>query len=455
MPSPDTGRITLRPRTMKVVHTAAICLMTAASVSTFAMPLVAHVPVLDFGDWQTYAGIAILWWSAFVSGAALLHQSDTKAAVRNTAATVAVMVRSNATKQELSELRELLESLCYQYEPPKAVVLVENGAPHGEYIEMLFTWWKRHPMSSAIADKQYLYCPEPSKQAALMMASRWADRGAVIVTVDSYTICDAAAVKEILGAFADPSLVAATGLLVGRRSQRHVLARTADLLFTASYQERAAWSTFDALSSTRGGFAAYRNYLLQECQARFLAGEKTGIGDDRALTDAAHRHGGKVVFVPSAIAYTRHPVTLRDLSGRYRRWGQSYRRGAVGLLAHPPARRAVWWLTAAQLAVHLLQGVAYPAALVSEILVTGRPPWVTLAFVGAITACRTASTLGVKHASQSLPSQVASFVLLLPLAVALDIWLCVTQMWGGMLRRRRIEWQPWHVEAPPRTMSVR
>jgi hyaluronan synthase len=171
----------------------------------------------------------------------------------------------------------------------------------------------------------------------------------VYLTVDSDTVLDRNAVRHLMAPFSDPTVMAATGLVVALNRSSNLLTRLIDVRYTAAFElERGSQSAFGAMLCCCGSLAAYRASLVEGNLDDFLNQEFLGrpatFGDDRRLTAYAVRDG-RAVYVRAARAWTAVPERFGHFLRQQARWSRSWTRETWLLVRHGSKRQPAWWIT--------------------------------------------------------------------------------------------------------------
>jgi cellulose synthase/poly-beta-1,6-N-acetylglucosamine synthase-like glycosyltransferase/peptidoglycan/xylan/chitin deacetylase (PgdA/CDA1 family) len=186
--------------------------------------------------------------------------------------------------------------------------------------------------------------PNGGKANALNVGLR-AARNEVVVALDADTQFNADTISRLTRWFADPAVGAVAGnAKVGNRV--NMITRWQALEYVVAQNlERRALSALDTLTVVPGAVGAWRRSALLE-----LGGFPADtLAEDQDLTIAIQTRGCRVVFDPSAIAWTEAPATVKGLAKQRFRWAYGtlqclwkYRRitlnpryGELGLVALP------------------------------------------------------------------------------------------------------------------------
>jgi hyaluronan synthase len=265
----------------------------------------------------------------------------------------------------------------------------------------------------------------------------------IYVTMDSDTILDRYALEELVHGFADESVTAVGGVLMGLNAQTNLLTRLLDLGLTSSFLNgRAQLSTLGSVIVHCGGLAAYRSDVVLR-YLRFYANQKVlgapvSCGDDRMLTTLALIHG-KSVTQETSIGYTLLPENLSHLTRQRIRWWRSFFWGGMWLIRNMPLTRIAWWLVAWQFVSFTLYSFVTPIVLIALPIIENRFPWELLACVGLIAYIRSVRFLSIRQPGRSEIDHIVSF-LLAPIAAYFNFYLCFCLQFVGLLTLNNTSW---------------
>lgn len=403
-----------------------------------------HVALLQALDWRGAVLVAMFLWFAFTVTVAHLYRPHTKSPLRRQQLKVAAIVAIRDT--EPLALQAMLDSLDNQTVLPHVVYVVENGCICSN-AEAVFREWATQ---SPIKWKFFLRRSRFNKREAHAAAVVTEREAAVILMIDGHTVLDRNAIREGLKPLRDDSVMSVGGLLVGRNYNKNLLTRVLDISFvSAMVVERAACSQFGSVVAHRGGLAFYRTWVvkrhLHDYLTQTVVGRSVASGDDRMLTGLAALEG-KTVFQVTCVGYTLLPETMRHASDRQTRWWRALWVGSVWIIRRFSPRRAIWWLTVFQMASFVLYAAVTPLLLVVDPVMTGQFPWLFIAYLVMLGYVRSARTLAIKRPGQSARMQIASFLMLSPLATLIDLWFGVVLLWHGMFTPHQTAWQPHKVK---------
>lgn len=251
-------------------------------------------------------------------------------------------------------------------------------------------------MHIKLAERQYpnlvstVRFPENrGKRAALASGFRKAS-GEILVTVDSDSIIDQAALLAIAGPFMDPKVGAVGGKVCVLNRFEGLLPRMLHVRFILSFDFlRSAQSVYGTVYCCPGALSAYRasvvKRVLPKWEHQTFLGAECMIGEDRALTNDTLALGYKTVYQGSAIVHTIVPETYSNLCKMYLRWDRSYIREEIRLMG------IVWKLPLAARLITLLEktitNLRYPVSYVSLGLMfyfTFHDPWTIMRLLVSI-----------------------------------------------------------------------
>jgi len=163
------------------------------------------------------------------------------------------------------------------------------------------------------------------KREALRVGFERAD-SEIVVTVDSDSRIDRAAIREIVAPLvADREVAAVAGRVLVLNRADNLLTRFLSARFFVTFDlARAAQSQFGAVLCTPGALSAYRLRAVRQVVERWSAqtffGAPCTIGEDRALTTWLLRAGYRSVYQRTAVVDTLMPKTLRGIARTLVRW---------------------------------------------------------------------------------------------------------------------------------------
>jgi hyaluronan synthase/N-acetylglucosaminyltransferase len=182
----------------------------------------------------------------------------------------------------------------------------------------------------------YLFNEHLGKREA-MYSGFGAAKGDVIVCMDSDTVIDREAIREVIKPLACEDTGCVTGNIRVLNRDKNILTRLTDLRYWLAFNlERAAQSYFGVMTCVSGPLGAYKREVIEQIKDPFVTqtffGSPCTYGDDRHLTNLVLRLGLKSAYVPQAIAETASPDKLSAWSKQQLRWSRSFfREFLIGL----------------------------------------------------------------------------------------------------------------------------
>lgn len=198
--------------------------------------------------------------------------------------------------------------------------------------------------------------------------------GDLVLTIDSDTQLAPDAVRQMVLAFADEHLGAATGNVRVSNAQHNLLTRLIDLRYWVAFnQERASHAFYGAVLCCSGPLSMYRRDVIDDVWGRYTAQTFRGIectyGDDRHLTNLVLRTGLRTTFVPQATAITTAPTTMRQYLRQQLRWNKSYYRELLWTLSFlPRLGRFMWFEVVTQAVLPMLLALSVVATGVRSVI---------------------------------------------------------------------------------------
>lgn len=266
----------------------------------------------------------------------------------------------------------------------------------------------------------------------------------VFLCVDSDSSLESDAVYEGMRPFTDPRTNGATGLVLPSNHETNVLTRLQDVRYANAFLgERAAYSRFGSVLCICGILAFYRADVMLANLDDFLnqqfLGKKAVTGDDRRLTNYC-LHTGRVVFAETAIAHTAVPDRFGHYVRQQARWGRSFFRESLWVLANFRPNRAAWWFTGMEIAHWLVFSTLLAYVVLVHPFITGR--WLIvpyLVFVGLMSAARAVRYFDVRREEQTLTSRTLTFVVA-PIYGYLNLLVMLPLRFYSLITLRQAAW---------------
>lgn len=171
------------------------------------------------------------------------------------------------------------------------------------------------------------------KRAALAEGFRRAT-GEVVVTIDSDSVIEPAALLAIVGPFRNPQIGAVAGKVSVLNRRSGLIPRMLHVRFTLSFDFlRSVQSAYGTVYCCPGALTAYRTSVVRQVLDRWenqmFLGEKCTFGEDRALTNYIFAERYDAVYQGTAVVHTLAPETYAQLCRMYLRWDRSYVREEI------------------------------------------------------------------------------------------------------------------------------
>ncbi len=140
----------------------------------------------------------------------------------------------------------------------------------------------------------------------------------LFVTLDSDTILEPYALRNIVNTMLEKQCAAAAGTIVPCNSRESYATRMQTWDYTVGiFGIKLLQSAYHATLVAQGAFSAYRTQAVRKA-----GGWQESVGEDIVLTWALLRMGYRTATAPHAFAATLVPSSLRKLLRQRRRWAQ-------------------------------------------------------------------------------------------------------------------------------------
>lgn len=215
-----------------------------------------------------------------------------------------------------------------------------------------------------------------------------------VVTIDSDTVLDEAALIRLVEPLKNPRIGASTGDVLLLNEKQNLLTRMVGAYYWVGLQIfKKAQSNLGMVVCCSGCLAAYHSDVISKIidefvEQRFL-GEPCTHSEDRHLTNLVLRDGYDVVFTDKAICYTSTPHTIKGFLRQQQRWKRGYIREATYTLTYAWRSRPLLFLQiliceltipffAFGLMIALLVTIAAAPSLFLTVIL---PSWVVFMFI--------------------------------------------------------------------------
>ncbi len=222
-----------------------------------------------------------------------------------TAPVSVVIAAFNEEKVIADSLRSLLTT---DYTGDLEIVVVDDGSHDCTAAEV-------EALMKTDSRVRLLRQPNRGKARALQRALA-AARHEIIIFVDADTHCQKGTLCALVQPFADGGVGAVSGhAKVG--NLRTFIARCQALEYTVGFNlDRRAYTGWNCITVVPGAISAIRRSALDQAGGLSL----DTLAEDTDLTLTLHKRGQKIVYAPSAVAWTEAPETVRTLARQRFRW---------------------------------------------------------------------------------------------------------------------------------------
>ncbi|SDK76065.1 biofilm PGA synthesis N-glycosyltransferase PgaC [Cryobacterium psychrotolerans] len=225
------------------------------------------------------------------------------------------------------------------------VILADNGSTDAT-AEIAVRAAAEFGVSLAVA-----YESRPGKSYALNTALQLVETPYVI-TVDADTLLHREALRRLISRLesAPVATVAVAGTVLVRNSRTNLLTRMQEWdYFLGIAAVKRMQGMYQATLVAQGAFSVYRTEQMRE-----IGGWPDAIGEDIVVTWKLLAQGGRVIFEPTAVAFTDAPARVAHFMRQRARWARGM---FEGLRTVPPwrqSRRLAGMIAAIDLLIPLL-----------------------------------------------------------------------------------------------------
>jgi hyaluronan synthase len=152
--------------------------------------------------------------------------------------------------------------------------------------------------------------------------------GDVLVTVDSDSIVKTDTLRNLVSPFVVNPTCSAVAGNVRVLNKKAIIPKMVNVSFVFSFEFiRSAQSAIGSVFCTPGALSAYRKVAVMNCLEDWIhqtfMGQKSDIGEDRAMTNMILKQGYHVLFQRNAYVLTNVPEDYKNLYKMYIRWERS------------------------------------------------------------------------------------------------------------------------------------
>jgi hyaluronan synthase len=332
-------------------------------------------------------------------------------------------------------LRACLRSVFGQHRRPQAVYVVDDGSTGADYRGVVD--WARDAARAAGVGFEWRWQANGGKRHAQAVAVAGTPDADVYWTVDSDTISDPEALRELLKPFADPRVMSVAGVVLAANVRRSFLCRFTDLWFvTAQLVDRSALSVLGSVWVNSGPIAVYRAAVIRDNLEGYLSetfmGRHVHFSDDSMLTLYAMLRG-RTVQQPTAYSFSLMPETVRHHASQFVRWMRGSFIRSLWRMRYLAVTSLAFW-------IHVLRWTQTVVATVVFVcfaiwLPLQRPGWGMAPWLVAVPVvvgyAQTLRYLVVRRSDQSTGYQWRTW-LLTPVAVLWSMVVLRSLRWYGV-----------------------
>ena len=154
-------------------------------------------------------------------------------------------------------------------------------------------------------------------------------KGDIFITVDSDSVVKKDTLRNMTSPFVtDEKCGAVAGNVKVLNDKQAFIPKMLNVSFAFSFEfVRSAQSVLGSVLCTPGALAAYRRDAVMNCLPEWInqtfMGQKSNIGEDRAMTNMILKQGLHVKFQRNALVYTNIPENYTTLRKMFLRWERS------------------------------------------------------------------------------------------------------------------------------------
>ena len=216
-----------------------------------------------------------------------------------------VIAAYNEGKVIAGTLRSLLKT---DYAGEVEVVVIDDGSKDATAAEV--------EQMAANDHRIRLIQQENRGKARALQRGLAAARHEFIVFIDADTHCQIDTLPRLLEPFAQPDISAVSGhAKVG--NLRSFIAKCQALEYTCGFNlDRRAYDRWNCITVVPGAISAIRKSAIEKAGGLSV----DTLAEDTDLTLSLHRERARIVYQPSAVAWTEAPETVRTLARQRFRW---------------------------------------------------------------------------------------------------------------------------------------
>ncbi len=216
-----------------------------------------------------------------------------------------VIAAYNEGKLIAGTLRSLLKT---DYQGEFEVIVIDDGSGDDTAAEV--------EKIAAADERVRLIRQQNHGKARALQRGIAAAKHQLIVFIDADTHCQQETFSQLLAPFSDPEIGGVSGhAKVG--NLRSFIARCQSLEYTVGFNlDRRAYTRWNCITVLPGAISAIRKQAIDRAGGLSL----DTLAEDTDLTLSLHKQRLRSVYVPTAVAWTEAPETVRTLSRQRFRW---------------------------------------------------------------------------------------------------------------------------------------
>jgi biofilm PGA synthesis N-glycosyltransferase PgaC len=210
---------------------------------------------------------------------------------------------------EAASIGDTIESLLHQSQPPAHIVVVDDCSTDGT-----------GKMATALGVQVLRPAVNTGSKAGAQTFALRHVTSPYVMAIDADTVLAPDAIEQLSGAFDDPEVAAASGLVL----PRHVRTvwergRYVEYLYSFTFPKQVQDAYGKPLIAS-GCFAAYRTDVL----CAIGGWSSRTLAEDMDLTWTLYERDWKVRFIPDALCYPIEPHDRTHLGKQLRRWSHGF-----------------------------------------------------------------------------------------------------------------------------------
>jgi biofilm PGA synthesis N-glycosyltransferase PgaC len=251
-----------------------------------------------------------------------------------------------AARNEQRGIGETLAAISRtDYAGPIAVILADNGSTDGT-CEVA-----RQAAEALGVSLRVISEPTPGKSNALNTALRHVET-AYVVTVDADTLLHLESLRRLVSRLESAPLdtAAVAGSVLVRNSRANLLTRMQEWdYYLGITAVKRMQGLYQATLVAQGAFSLYLSAEL-----RRVGGWPDAIGEDIVVTWRLMARGDRVLFEPTAVAFTDAPVKVQHFMRQRARWARGMLEGIATVPPWRQKRRLTGFIAGVDLLIPLL-----------------------------------------------------------------------------------------------------